>query len=232
MPDLLPSLSIILPVLHEREIINNAIARLIGLQHDRAIEIIVVDGDPAAGTISSIKHPGVIRLTAETGRALQMNRGAAAASAEILLFLHADTVLPEDAPVLISNAMGDGRYSAGAFDLGIESDRCIFRITEKYAAMRTRLTRIPFGDQAIFIRRSYFEQLGGYRPIPLMEDVELMQRIKKRGDAIVLIPRKVRTSPRRWEREGLLFCTARNWALQSAYSLGLSPHRLARWYKQ
>lgn len=226
-----PALSIILPVLHEEEIIHAAVTRLLAMRNKHAVEIIVVDGDPAAGTIGGIAHPGVITVAAERGRALQMNRGAAIATGEILLFLHADTVLPEDAPALISNAMHDKRCAAGAFNLGIDSERGIFRITERYAAIRSRLTRIPFGDQAIFIRRDYFRSIGGYYPVPIMEDVELMQRVKERGDAIVLIPRKVLTSPRRWEREGIFFCTIRNLALQAAYALGVPPERLAGWYK-
>jgi GT2 family glycosyltransferase len=96
--------------------------------------------------------------------------------------------------------------------------------------VRTRLTRIPFGDQAIFIRREYFERLGGFRDIPIMEDVELMARIRKRGDRIAVIPEKVRTSARRWEREGILSCTMRNWMLQAAYAFGVPPERLAKWY--
>ena len=87
-------------------------------------------------------------------------------------------------------------HVGGAFDLGIDTRQLVFRITERYVAWRTRLMRIPFGDQAIFIRREYFERIGGYRSIPIMEDVDLMRRIRQRGDAICIIPEKVMTSPR------------------------------------
>jgi rSAM/selenodomain-associated transferase 2 len=167
----------------------------------------------------------------EKSRARQMNCGAALASGEILLFLHADTLLPRDGLARTKAAMADGRYAAGAFDLGIRTERRIFRITEKYVALRTRLTRVPFGDQAIFVRKNYFDSIGGYKDIPLMEDVELMRRIRKRGDKIFIIPEQVMTSARRWEKEGVLYCTLRNWALQLSYALGVSPERLARWYK-
>ncbi len=100
-----------------------------------------------------------------------------------------------------------------------------------YVFLRTRLTRVPFGDQAIFIRKEYFERIHGYHDIPIMEDVELMRRIKKRGGRIVIIPKKVMTSPRRYEQEGILYCTLRNWMVQLLYALGASPERLVKWYQ-
>jgi rSAM/selenodomain-associated transferase 2 len=160
-----------------------------------------------------------------------MNCGAVLASGEVLLFLHADTLLPDDSLARVKAAMADDRYVAGAFDLGIHTERRIFRVTEKYVALRTRLTRVPFGDQAIFVRKDYFNSIGGYKDIPLMEDVELMRRIRKRGDKICIIPEKVMTSARRWEREGILYCTLRNWALQLSYALGVPPERLVKYYK-
>ncbi len=230
MTDQRASISIILPVLNEQGIVNQAIDRLLRLRSDAAVEIIVVDGDPAGSTINRTDHP-VIKTTAEQGRSRQMNRGASVASGHILLFLHADTILPDDALLRVAEAMTDERFAAGAFDLGIDSDRWFFRITEQYVRFRTRLTRIPFGDQAIFIRRNYFLEMDGYREIPLMEDIELMRRIKKDGRSICVISEKVMTSARRWEREGVLFCTIRNWALQTAYMLGVPPENLKRWYQ-
>lgn len=224
-------ISIILPVLNEAGSINDAISSLRGLRPDAAIEIIVVDGDPRGGTIGTIRDKGTITAIGEKGRARQMNCGASLASGDILLFLHADTLLPVDALAHVKAAMDDDRSVAGAFDLGIDSERRVFRITEKYVALRTRVTRVPFGDQAIFIRKDYFNKIGGYSDIPLMEDVELMRRIRKRGDKIIIIPEKVMTSARRWEQEGVLRCTLRNWALQLSYALGVRPERLIKWYK-
>jgi len=168
---------------------------------------------------------------AQRGRARQMNKGAVHAGGKILLFLHADTLLPEGALQRISALMEKGAVVAGAFELGIDSARPVFRIIEKAASLRSRILRIPYGDQAIFIRKDYFRALGGFREIPLMEDVELMRRIKKAGDRISIIPEKVKTSPRRWEKEGILFCTLRNWTLISLYFLGVSPERLAKFYR-
>jgi len=126
--------------------------------------------------------------------------------------------------------MQDKRYVAGAFDLGIRSEKFIFRLIESAASLRSRATRIPFGDQAIFVRKDYFDKIGGYQDIPIMEDVEIMKRIRKRGDKIVILHQRVHTSSRRWEKEGILRCTLRNWLLQVLYLLGVSPHRFSKLY--
>lgn len=223
--------SVIVPVLHESERINKVIAHLRDLDQNGGLEIIVVDGHHAGSTIKTITDRSVITLCAPAGRASQMNRGARAACGSILLFLHCDTLLPVNGIAAIRDILKSGRCHAGAFALGIDSKRWIFRITERYVAARTRLTRIPFGDQAIFMRREYFNLIGGYREIPLMEDVELMQRIKKRGDRICIIPEKVQTSSRRWDREGIFYCTFRNWVLQLGYAFGVSPRQLVKWYR-
>lgn len=226
-----PIFSIILPVLSEAGRINDIIAHIRKIDLGGAAEIIVADGDPQGGTINTIRDPGVIATISPKGRARQMNRGAALASGLILLFLHADTLLPANAFALITSALHDKRFVAGAFDLGLDTNRRIFRITERYVFLRTRLTKIPFGDQAIFVRKEYFQKIGGYYDIPLMEDVEMMGRIKRRGDRICIIPQKVLTSVRRWEQEGILYSTCRNWMLQMLYAFGVPPERLVKWYK-
>ena len=223
--------SVILPVLREAENINRIIADLRAQAASDRTEIIVVDGDPLGGTISAIKEKSIVTALAPAGRARQMNCGASLATGDVLLFLHADTRLPPKALANVLAVMASERCSAGAFDLGIDTARGIFRITECYVALRTRLTRVPFGDQAIFMGRDYFFAIGGYKDIPLMEDVEIMKRIRKRGDRICIIPDKIMTSPRRWEQEGILFCTFRNWALQAGYALGVPPEQLAKWYR-
>jgi rSAM/selenodomain-associated transferase 2 len=228
-----PGLSVILPVLNEAEGINEAIARLRGQteRFEEEVEIIVVDGSMEGSTIKAVVDEKVLKLKAPQGRARQMNAGAARARGDILLFLHADTQLPPDALALVRAALMGKHAKAGAFDLGFDSERRIFAVTELYVALRTRVTRVPFGDQAIFIQGSYFEHIGGYLDIPLMEDVDLMKRIRKRGDAVAIIPHKVRTSPRRYERDGILYCTFRNMAMQILYAWGVSPERLVRWYR-
>lgn len=223
--------SIIIPVLHEAEIINALIEQLYSQQLDECYEIIVVDGDPNQETINAIQHKDVIALVSAAGRGRQMNAGAAIARGEILIFLHADTYLPVNALSLIRHTLENKLYVGGAFDLGIRSDRLILKIIANAACIRSRLTRIPYGDQALFVRKDYFNEIGGYLSIPLMEDVEIIQRIKKRGDKIYLLSERVLTSARRWEKEGVVYCTLRNWVLISLYFLGVSPERLTKLYK-
>jgi len=223
--------SIIIPVLNEAPLINGIIDHLHSLEGDEVKEIIIVDGDPEGLTLKAISHDDVRQLKSSRGRWIQMNEGAKNAKGNMLLFLHADTELPLDAMRLIATAMKDKRYVAGAFNLGIKSERFVFRVIESAVSLRSRITRIPFGDQAIFVRKNYFDEIGGYKDLPIMEDVEIMERIKKRGDKIFIIPQKVHTSSRRWEQEGILHCTLRNWFLQILYLLRISPHRLSQFYR-
>ena len=223
--------SIIVPVFHEGERVNDLIDHLNHLDSKKNVEIIVVDGAQEKDTLRAIHSNHVIKISSEKGRAKQMNAGASVANGEILIFLHADTELPGQALKKIYSLMGQKAYVGGAFDLGIKSDKFIFKVIGTLSSLRSRLNRIPFGDQAIFIRREYFNQIGGYKEIPLMEDVELMRSIKKSGDKISIFYDRVMTSPRRWEKEGVIYCTLRNWTLQTLYFLGISPDKLARFYK-
>ncbi len=224
-------ISIIIPVFGEGAIINSAVDAVSNFEHSGDLEIIVVDGHPDESTIKEIKNTGIIKINCRKGRGNQLNCGAAKAVGEVLLFLHADTRLPLSALQQISAALEDNGCIGGAFDLGIAADSRAFRIIEKIASWRSRFTRIPYGDQAIFIRADYFRQLGGFRNIPIMEDVDLMQRIRKRKGKIKIIGDPVATSPRRWETEGIIFCTLRNWFLISLFYLGVKPETLARFYK-
>ena len=127
--------------------------------------------------------------------------------------------------------MNGNKYVAGAFSLGIRSNKNALKSLARLASLRCRITRIPYGDQAIFIKRRYFREIGGYRELTLMEDVELMRRIKHRGDAIFILPDRVMTSARRWEKEGFLFGLMRNTILLTLFILRVSPEKLARFYK-
>jgi rSAM/selenodomain-associated transferase 2 len=226
-----PRFSVIIPVLDEQTRIESCLEGLAGQGYDPSREIIVVDGDPTGGTIRAVADPEVRCLTSRPGRARQMNAGAWAATGEILIFLHVDTRLPPAALEKIDRVMATGRYAGGAFDLGIDSDRWLLRHIAKRASLRSRLHRIPYGDQAIFIDRAYFAQLGGFNDIPIMEDVDLMRRIKKDRRRIHIFRERVLTSPRRWEAEGPLFTTLRNQWIMGLFCLGVSPERLVRYYK-
>jgi len=224
-------ISIIIPVYNEALIIRETIEHLYALEGTKPFEIILVDGHPEKSTLNRFHNDGVIGIEAPKGRGSQMNRGAAVARGDILLFMHADTFLPPKALDLIDRAFRQKNIVGGAFGLGIASDRWAFRLIETVVVLRTRLTRIPYGDQAIFLNSRFFHQIGGYRDIPIMEDVELMGRIKGLDQKIAIVPSRVLTSPRRWDEDGVLYCTIRNWILMSLFLTGVKPEKLARFYR-
>ena len=226
-----PKFSIIVPVFHEGNRINDLIEHLNSLDSKESFEIIVVDGTRERDTLKAIQSNRVIKIFSEKGRAKQMNAGASIAKGDILIFLHADTELPTHALKKIESVIEKRGYTAGAFDLGIQSKKLIFKVIAFLGSLRSRLNRIPYGDQAIFLRTEYFNNIGGYKEIPLMEDVELMRRIKRSGKKIWILYDRVMTSPRRWEKEGVIYCILRNWVLQGLYFLGVSPHKLVNFYR-
>lgn len=238
------ALSVIMPVLNEGERIQKTLDHLAAIAGQIPYEVIVVDGDRTGSTLQYLPSDRPVRgITAARGRGLQMNAGAAIARGEILLFLHADTQLPATAFTQITTTLkhpptvgahrrapNSGEVVGGAFDLSIASSRWILQTIARIASVRSRLTRLPYGDQAIFIRRSAFGVLGGYPEIPIMEDVALMRSIRRRGWRIRILPDRVLTSARRWEREGVWRCTLRNWTILLAYFAGVSPWTLLAWY--
>ena len=231
-----PDISIIIPVLNEPGTIQSTLESLAYQCTEKTVEIVVVDADPVEGTLKAIdvknlSGPLLKIATSDKGRGIQMNKGAELASGPILLFLHADTLLPGGGIDAVFSVLQNQDLVGGAFDLGIRSNRWGYHIIETVASTRSRITRLPYGDQAIFLRKKYFHMLGGYSPIPIMEDVDIMQRIKKRGDTIEIINKRVQTNPRRWEKEGMVFGTLRNWILMILYLTGVSPHKLGRWYR-
>ena len=225
-----PDFSVIIPVLHEQVILPRCLAKLRSQADIHRCEIIVVDGDPEGGTLKTLRDRDLIQMCSPPGRGLQMNTGADAAKGAVLIFLHADTQLPDRALISIEQVLNDPAIVGGAFDLGIASERATLRWIARHAILRSRWNRIPYGDQAIFLRKSFFNDIGRYKPIPIMEDVDLMRRVKRRGGRIRFIPDKVLTSPRRWETEGPVYATVRNQCLLSLFYLGVSPKILARFY--
>jgi len=229
-------LSVIIPVLNEAGAINETLGHLKSIQTIVGLEIIVVDGDVNGSTIAEVQSNAVDRIhlktiTSKSGRAVQMNTGARIASGATLLFLHADTTLSQEAIRRLPYLLQDRSLTCGAFTLGIRSPKKVYRLIETMANLRSRMTRLPYGDQAQFFKSDYFRKIGGYSEIPLMEDVEIMQRVKKRNDTCRIVPEKVFTSARRWEKEGALYGTMRNWTLITLYTLGVSPQRLVRYYR-
>jgi len=160
-----------------------------------------------------------------------MNFGANQAYGDILLFLHADCILPEEGFRIIRKVLKDSAVSAGAFDLSIDSPNLRFRIIEYGANLRSRITSIPYGDQGLFMKREVFDKLGGFAEIPLMEDIEISRRLKAMGKIIFIGP-PIKTSSRRWLKEGSLFTTLRDWAIAVSFAFfKVSPHRLIKYYE-
>lgn len=224
-----PLFSVVVPVLGETARINALVDNVRAAGYGLALEIIVVDGDAAGRTIRAIDRQGVLGLTAPRGRGSQQNAGAAAATGDALLFLHADTRLPAGA-FQAAAAILDGRAELGAFSLAIRSTNPLLRLIAAAATWRSRFFSLPYGDQALFLRRDIFEALGGFADIPVMEDVDLVRALRRAGGRVAVSPLSVTTSARRWRAGGILATTLRNLVLLLLFSLGVSPHRLARHY--
>jgi rSAM/selenodomain-associated transferase 2 len=223
-----PALSIVVPALNEATGIEAALLALAPLRR-RGHEIIVVDGGSGDHT-ATLAQGGADRVLATArGRARQMNAGAAAATRPVLLFLHADTRLPERADDVIAAAVAGGARW-GRFDVCIEGRPAMLRVVASMMNWRSRLTGIATGDQAIFVERGLFEQVGGYPDQPLMEDIELSRRLRAHARPACLRQR-VRTSGRRWEQHGVWRTVALMWRLRWRYWRGESAEVLARAYR-
>ncbi len=227
------SIAVIIPVLNEQTILPRTLKTLITMPWD---QIIVVDGGSQdetmdrARAVLSMGSAGRFDLSiGSPGRARQMNTGAARADSEILVFLHADTELPNQAPQLIQAALQDAAVVGGRFDVQFPNDRGWAWVISRMMNLRSRWSGVSTGDQAIFVRRQVFDQMGGFSDIPLMEDIEFSIRLKKKG-RIVALPQKVTTSFRRWEKHGPLRTILRMWILRLWYWLGGSPATLKHYY--
>ena len=222
-------LTVIIPTLNEGSIIADLVASLAPLRA-RGVEVVVVDGGSTDGTAEAA-GPGADRvIVAPCGRARQMNAGAAAAHAPVLLFLHADTRLPAHADQLVLNGLGAAGLEWGRFDVRIEGASRWLRLVAAFMNLRSRVTGIASGDQAMFVTRPAFDALRGFPDQALMEDVELSSRLKQRGPPLCLIPPVV-TSGRRWSARGVARTIILMWWIRLLYFLGVAPDRLARLYR-
>jgi rSAM/selenodomain-associated transferase 2 len=223
------TLSIILPTLNEGAVVARTLQRLQAFR-TWGHEVIVVDGGSFDDTVH-VAAPFVDKvIKAARGRARQMNAGAAVARGNVLLFLHADTLLPGSADRAITKALhSKKRRQWGRFDIRLSGRHPLFRMVERAMNLRSRLTGIATGDQAIFVRRDAFERVGGFADIPLMEDVAL-SRMLRRLSRPACVKKKAVTSSRRWEQQGILRTIIKMWSLRLRFFLGADPARLARHY--
>jgi rSAM/selenodomain-associated transferase 2 len=220
-------ISVIIPALNEQPGVGRAIR---SAWHTGAGEVLVVDGGSCDETPRIAEQLGASVFRSAPGRARQQNVGAARAKGAILLFQHADCWLGSNCLHQVARVLNDTSDTvAGAFRQRIDGSGFLYRALEHGNAARAGRFGIAYGDQGIFVRRAIFEQLGGFAQVPLMEDVMLMRRLRGCG-RIVLLPGPLHVSSRRWQRQGVIRQTARNWCLLAAYFCGVPPASLARHY--
>lgn len=218
-------LSIIIPVFNEEEHIEKLIQSLhhLNLHH----QVLVVDGGSDDKTCAILRNNSIDYIQSQKGRAKQMNAGAKLAEGDTLLFLHADTLLPEDISEIFN--LGSTHSLWGRFDLKLSGKQFFFRIIEFMINLRSRFTGIATGDQAIFVSKELFEKINGYEEIPLMEDVALCKALRKIAKPVCLKSTAI-TSSRRWEENGVIKTIFLMWSLRFLYFLGISPKNLKQFY--
>ena len=221
------TISVIVPVLNEQAEIGAALAAV----RAPGVERIVVDGGSSDQTAEAARRHGADRvLCSPPGRSLQMDAGFRAARGQALLFLHADTRLEAGWDAAVRRALADPRVAGGAFRLRFAGERRALRWVEFWAGVRCRLLRLPYGDQALFVRRSVLERAGGLAHVPMFEDLDLARLIRRAG-RLVLLPERALTSARRYERHGVTRVVLRNAVALLAWMLGVDRERVARWYR-
>ena len=221
------TISVIIPTLNEDDNIEGLLSYLVEL--DSSLELIVSDGGSADETVvKAKKYAEVVR--AARGRGAQMNAGAKKAAGEILWFIHADCLPHQDSVKAMRRIVQNDAVVGGAFEYNLDGKGFLYRRTEFNSNIKNKVFKLFFGDMGIFVRRDIFQEMGGYKEIPLMEDMDFCKRLKKKGK-IVILPQRINTSARRWEDEGKIKNLVRNWLLQIGWMFGVDPKILAKWYQ-
>ncbi len=222
--------SIIVPIYNEAATLPGFLEHLKALRaaDPDSIELVLVDGGSSDESLQKIEDAGLAYRHADRGRAVQMNAGAQAARGDMLLFLHADTRISSAAIAQARQAIADG-VVGGFFEVCLSSSRPLLRLVGRMISWRSRLSGVASGDQAIFVTRAAFNEVGGYAPLPLFEDVDLSRRLNRLGN-FSAVDAAVITSARRWENGGAIRTILRMWTLRVLYYCGVSPARLTRYY--
>lgn len=219
-------ISIVIPALDEEDGLARTIASCSG---ERVCEVIVVDGGSRDRTAEVARRAGARVLFAQRGRARQMNAGAAAARGEVLLFLHADTLLPAGFDRAVVRAVSAQGVVGGRFDIDLQPSSPLIWLTARLISLRSRLSRIATGDQALFARREAYEAVGGFEDVPIMEDLAFSIALKRQGD-IACLRERVISSSRRWSKDGVFRTILLMWTMRLLYFCGVSPRRLRDFY--
>ena len=218
--------SIIVPTLNEELVLEKTLTQF---QQLSPHELIVSDGGSDDGTRNIAGRFSHRVITGSASRALQMNVGADEATGDILLFLHADSRIEPESYRKMLECMENPKWIGGAFTLCIESGKWSLKLIALLANIRSKYFGLAYGDQGFFVRKEVFNDMNGFSPIPICEDLDFYYRLRKKG-SVILLKEKAHTSPRRWINEGIFFTTARNFFIAVLFGLGFPPHILTKWY--
>ena len=218
--------SIIVPTLNEELVLENTLTQI---QQLSPHELIVSDGGSSDDTCRIADKFSYRVITGSAGRALQMNSGANEATGDLLLCLHADSRIEPESYRKMLECMENPKWIGGAFTLCIESGKWSLKLIALLANIRSKYFGLAYGDQGFFVRKEVFNDMNGFSPIPICEDLDFYYRLRKKG-SVILLKEKAHTSPRRWINEGIFFTTARNFFIAVLFGLGFPPHILTKWY--
>ena len=210
-------ISIIIPTLNEEKTISQCLETVVNIP---GIEIIVSDGGSTDSTVEIAgQHSDVKVVRSQAGRSIQMNNGAACAKGEILLFLHADCILPREDVLKIRQIFDSGKFVGGAFQIRLLSDKFTYRWLEMGINFRSKAFKLPYGDQGLFVKRSIFERLGGFREMPICEDLDFVYRLRRKYGEIAILNGRISSSVRTWKNRGIFRTSFRNQLLLYSYMI-------------